>query len=201
MKRLHVLALKAEREKLLSVLQKAGCVQITESKRAADRANAPAEDATEKLNRVRWAIGHLNRYDTNKPALLDSFAMPTVSRDEADRVAQDSDRILAEIVGAAEACERRSGELRSQEARIRAQTDQLLPWRALELPVERIRDTRDTVQFIGTVAGRALPDLQAALEPLPATLNHIGDEREGAFIWLLSHRDATAQVNEALKAV
>ncbi|MDR0928967.1 MAG: V-type ATP synthase subunit I [Oscillospiraceae bacterium] len=201
MKRLRVLALKAEREKLLSVLQKAGCVQVTETKYAgADRAASPAEDATERLNRVRWAIGHLNRYDTNKPALLDSFAMPTVSQAEADRVARESDRILAEIVGAAEACERRSGELRSQEARIRAQTDQLLPWRALDLPVERIHDTRDTIQFIGTVPGRALPDLEAAIAPLPATLNHIGDEREGAFIWLLSHRDAAQQVNEALKA-
>ncbi len=201
MKRVALLGMNADKDALLRVLQRFGCVQVTEApEELADyRAGGSAQlaDVQEQLGRIRWAIGQLGRFEP-KQGMLASMSMPEASEAEA-LAAYDDSAALMGVVDAVEACERRSGDLKGQTARIRAQMDQLLPWRNLDIPVERTRDTKSTVQFVGTVNNRELPALETAFDGLPAEMEHIGDERELSFIWIIAHRSAAAQVQEALR--
>lgn len=203
MKRVSILAMAADKDKLLHTMQKFGCVQVSEPEGDVEAylgaGRAPAENTAEQLTRVQWAIGQLNRYDTQKRGMLQSLAMPTTSEASAEAVAQEAGALMG-IVEETEAIERRSGDLRGQEARIRAHVERLLPWRALNVPVEQIGDTRSTLQFAGTVSNRSLQPLADALRDIPAVLEHLGDERESAFVWVLAHKSVQTRVHEALQA-
>ncbi len=202
MKRVTLLAMTADKDKLLRALQRAGCVEVSEvqdeaARAYAWRARADLDSADEKLSRIRWTLSQLGRFEP-KAGMLAAMSLPEASADEAKRAAQDEPALMA-VVEKAEALERKSGDLRGAEARIRARIDQLLPWRSLDIPVEKISRTRDTVQFVGSVEGRALEELADALAGLPARLSRVGDERDGTSVWVIAHRSAEEKVHRALK--
>ncbi len=202
MKRMTLLAMRSDREKVLAILQKAGCVQVeelrgedTEAYQASDRQGL--ERAEEKLSRIRWAMGQLGRF-VPKAGMLASMSMAEITREETARV-EAAEAELMGVVEEIEAIERHGGELRGQEARIDAEIEQLTSWRTLDVPVERLHDTRETVHFVGTVSRRAIDALQETLQGLPATIQIVGEVRDSVFIWIIAHNAAQAQVQEALK--
>lgn len=188
MKRVTLLAMNAERDRLLRVMQRAGCVQVEavggeDAEAYLRREHGALDAAEEKLTRIRWTLSQLGRYDADKPGMLASLSMPAVDAEQADAVAASEEELLA-VVSAVEACERKSGELRGRQARLQVQMQQLAPWRGLDIPVERLCDTRDTVQFAGTVLGRAWEALETALAGLPAQWERIAEERDNVCVWV-----------------
>lgn len=203
MKRVTLLAMNAERDRLLRVMQRAGCVQVEavggeDAEAYLRREHGALDAAEEKLTRIRWTLSQLGRYDADKPGMLASLSMPAVDAEQADAVAASEEELLA-VVSAVEACERKSGELRGRQARLQVQMQQLAPWRGLDIPVERLCDTRDTVQFAGTVLGRAWEALETALAGLPAQWERIAEERDNVCVWVVAHRSARDEVQSALK--
>ncbi len=204
MKRVRLLAMASDRDKLLRILQKAGCVQVAEVQQDGMDAYLPKDrdalsSADEKLTRIRWAIGQLARFQP-KVGMLQSMSMPEISEREADEIAANEGALMA-VVEAVEALERRSGELRGAQARIHAEMEQLEPWRGLDIPVERIADTRDTAQFVGSVDKRRMDALQSALADLPVRVETVGEVQEAAYIWVVAHKSARDAVVAALKSV
>ena len=121
MKRVSLLALRADRDRLLRAMQRMGCVEITEIqdeqlKAYLGRERGQAENAEEKLSRIKWAISLLSRYEVKKKSLLNMFSsIPDATEEEAQAVADDAQSVMA-AVEACEACERREGDLRGREA-------------------------------------------------------------------------------------
>lgn len=205
MKRLTLLALRADRDKLLGAMQKMGCVEITEIRDEQfqaylGRERGAVENAEERLSRIKWAISELSRFEEKKKGLSGLFGgMAEVSGKEAEAVAADTAAVM-KAVEVCEACERQEGDLRGREARANAQLKQLRPWLAFDIPVERLAPTRDTVQFAGTVTASRRDALEAALAPLMARMNAVGAEGDEVCIWVVAHKDDARAVQEALAA-
>jgi V/A-type H+-transporting ATPase subunit I len=202
MKYVGLIAMREEKDALLRVMQRAECVEISE--RDASLADYQPRDqqslaqTNERLSRLQWAISRLSRYAHEKTGMLQSMSIPTADENEALDIARGEDRWM-DIVAQVEDYERQIGDLRGAEMHIRARMDQLLPWRMLDVPIERLGDTRDTSQCVGALPSERLPGLQNTLEMLPAVIRHVCDEKDSALIWILYHRTEENAVFAALK--
>lgn len=205
MKRLSLLALRADRDRLLRTMQRMGCVEITEIqdetlKAYLNSGRGQAENVDEKLARIKWAVSLLSRYEVKKKSLLNMFAgLPEATEEEAQAVAADAAAVMR-TVEACEACERREGELRARETRAGVQIAQLRPWLAFDIPAEKLTPTRDTVQFAGTVSATRMEALEGAFAPLAARLQVVGTNGDEACVWAIAHRDDAKAAQEALAA-
>lgn len=205
MKRVSLLALRADRDRILRTMQRMGCVEITEIqdeqlKAYLSRERGQAENAEEKLSRIRWAISLLSRYEVKKKSLLNMFSsIPDATEEEAQDVAEKAADVFG-VVEACEACERREGDLRGREARANAQLAQLRPWLEFDIPVEKLAPTRDTVQFAGTVSASKFDALEGAFAPLAARVTNVGLNGDEACVWVVAHRDDAKAAQEALAA-
>ena len=85
MKKLRLVAVMADRKRLLRALQKLGCVQIEpltgeDMQRYRIEDGGELERAEQTLSRLNWAIGRLSRLDTSKKGLLAPRRQPPVTR-------------------------------------------------------------------------------------------------------------------------
>lgn len=202
MKRVDMLALERDRQALLAAIQKLGCLQLTpaDAEDATFNRAAPAAELAqteELLKRVGWAIGRLNRYDTEKkPFMADK---PTIDEKQANAVQAELPALLR-TVEALEALERETGDLRGQSARLAAQREQLWPWRGFPLLPNQVRATRSTVAMTGSLQKAVLEQWQAT--PLAGgllTVEFVSTQRELAFVYVLYHRAAKDEAQVLLK--
>lgn len=131
MKRLTLLALKKDRRRLLSEMQRMGCVEVTEAQLEGETPSAVETGAdvyTGKLQRLRWALDRLSRYDTDPKPIFGTY--PEVSRQQVNDVASREEAVL-QAVSRLEAIERRRGELYAEETRVLSYIDELTPWEPL----------------------------------------------------------------------
>ena len=197
MKRIAMLAMCEDQDRLLAAMQRMGCVHIVQAEEGDQPPESPAlERADGDLAQLRWAIAKLGPYDRTKKPL---FAQPP-EVDEAGLAETLREReALMALVGQTEQCERRMGELRTQETRCLTALEQLKPYLDLDVPVERLTGTRETVQWTGMVETRALPALQDALAGQPALMQILRQSSDGTALWILAHRAAAEAVGEAVK--
>ncbi len=198
MKRLTLLALKKDRRRLLSEMQRMGCVEVTEAQPEGETPFAVETGAdvyTGKLQRLRWALDRLSRYDTDPKPIFGTY--PEVSRQQVDDVASREEAVL-QAVSRLEAIERRRGELNAEETRVLSYIDELTPWEPLNLTAGDLASSRTSVQLVGTLPARNIPVLEAALAPLPVALRLVGQLREQSLIYLAVHRSAEGEALAAL---
>ncbi|MEG0766530.1 MAG: hypothetical protein RR482_02335 [Clostridia bacterium] len=162
MKRISLLAMEDDREKLLRALQQLGCVQVSEIAaeeipQARWQTRDAVEDLAEKQSRLHWTITQLGRIFEEKKPLFANIT--EISGVDAQAVS-DRQTELFEVVARVEACERRTGELRGQSARIKMQMVQLEPYLPLPIGVEKLAPTRDTCQFVGMISQRQIEAFQ-----------------------------------------
>lgn len=195
MKRIAMLAMREDQDRLLTAMQRMGCVQITESEEE-DQAPDPVglDQANSDLSQLHWTIAKLSPYDKTKKTM---FAQPPeVDEAALTKILTERNALMA-LVQRTEQCERRMGELRAQEARSLAEIEQLVPYLPLDVPVEELGHTRETVQMTGKIETRALPALQDALAGQVATFQVLSENRDETAVWILAHREAAKQVRDA----
>ncbi len=202
MKRLTLLGLLKDREKLLNAIQRLGCIQITDIPEEGVRAYPPkvegAVKAEDTVNRLRWAIDKLGKYAGTKPPLFGS--KPEVAREQADDTLKSRAELMA-AVAKAEECELRAGELRGKEARLMAAREQLLPWSEMDVPVASIANTKDTVQQAGVLPKAALDGITQKWADAPAAVFEVGQIKESACVLLVAHASvAEAFLNDLKEA-
>ena len=203
MKRVSLLAPAEDEASLLELLQRLQCVHLTpaaDDDASFSRTDTPTELAglDDRISRVGWAIGKLNRYDpTKKPFLGDK---PSISLDDAHALLGDQSQTLMRTVEALEALERESGELRGQASRIAVTREQLTPWAALPVPVNEVHSTRNTMATLGTAQKSALDALISGGELSPlCDVNVIGYLRETAYLYLVAHKSVAEETLQTLK--
>ncbi len=201
MKRLTLLALLKDKEKLLHAIQRMGCIQITDiPEEGMQSFLAKASGLVkmeEEVSRLRWAIGKLGKYDKTKPPMLGG--KPEVSREQAEEVISQKARCM-QTVAAAEGCEQRAGEYKGQEARLLSAIELLEPWTGLDIPISQLRNTHDTVQQAGTMQRRALEDTLAKWSGQPVVLNQVGAYQETAYVHVIAHQSVAEALLNDLKA-
>ncbi len=202
MKHVDMLALQRDKHALLRALQKLQSFQITQQETGEKTFNPAQVEAElpsveETLTRIEWAIAKLHRYDTVKQPFLSD--KPTIDEQEAEETLQELPAAL-QTIHKLERYERKAGDLRGQSARIDAAMEQLTPWQTLQVPLHTVRDTKTTLQMIGTVQKEALDSWLAEGEIPPLCyLQEVSQQRDQAYIYIVMHKSCKDTVLPKLK--
>ena len=206
MKRLHMLAMEADRDRLFDRLQRLGCVEVSDQ---GDRLRDPEwaalfhpdssllDQQKDRLDTVAQAIAVLDRFAPVKTGLL--TPLPQVSAGELF-----SDPSLDAALGCAEELTALNRELSETEAAIgreKSTMQTLEPWLSLDVPLNAVSTQSVCTAFgllpVSVDLENVKKDLQ--LQADTATLYHASSDTESHYLFLMCHRSQEEAALEVLK--
>lgn len=206
MKRLRLLALRADREALLRPLQSLGCVEIREpaidlsdpawSALAKPEGSGLAK-AREQYQLLDGALNVLTRRAPAKDGLLAARPELTESQLFDDGVYADGLAAAWQVTDA----ERALAACTAEQAKLQSQKASLEPWLPLDVPLETEGDTTVSILF-GAVPARAdFSAVEAAVGQATelAQLFPGGSDRELHYFLLICHASALSDCTEAMR--
>ena len=204
MRRLRLIGLRSDQEELLRLLQKLGCVQISQPEQLPEEIPAGSAPDGAALNaardaaaELRTALAVLDRYARPKGGLL--AARPVISEQELF-----DERTCAaglEAGRAINAAERRISALYAQQSKLKTQKMTLAPWLGLDVPLD-VRSTREATVLLGAIpARRTLDEVIAALGAASELVELIpgASDQEAHHVLVICHNSAWESVNAVLK--
>jgi V/A-type H+-transporting ATPase subunit I len=209
MKKVTLIALKDDKDKTIRLLQRLGLLEITDLKTQLNQeewqnvvdgvwSEEDLEEIDGKLGKIQLAFDFIKRYAPPKKSLFEGKRQ--LSSDEYEELLARKDEIfrLAEVCGE---LENRLTELRAEETRQKNIIQQMEPWAGLDVPLNEVRDTRDTVLMLGTVPLDRLPLFQEELAfQYPETfLQLAGESKEAAHVLMIYHKDLSEDIQDLLK--
>ncbi len=182
MKRIGLIIMRRDHDRLLKFAQRLGCVQVTQTEVPEElmlrKESARAAEIEAEIARYQWAIRKLVKYDPVKQSMFS--ALPEVSVDDLE----GSDLKGAEqVIQQAEELERRAGDLRGQESRLHVAIEQLTPWLQLDIPTEINHNTQSVTIFTGTVTANGLKELMAAWSGQAAVIRALEPVKDLQHFW------------------
>ena len=206
MKHLRLAAMQADREEILRLLQRMGCVEIDEPQvdlsdpewaglarpeesglSAAQERKSAAEQALESLKRYAPEKGGLFR---KRPELTEKQLFSAQARAEGEQAVRSINDT-----------QRRIAQFQAQKSRLAAQKAALEPWLSLDVPLET-QSTREVAIQFGTVPAAVeyagLTGAVAAASEL-AELTLASSDRESHYLLLVCHASAEEEVLQVLK--
>ncbi len=209
MKKVTLIALKEDRDKTIRLLQRLGLLEITDLKTQLSQeewqgvvdgiwSEGDVEEANGKLGKVQLAFDFMKRYAPPRKSLFEGKKQLTP--DEYGEVLARKD----EVFQVAEACrdlENRLTELRAEETRQKNIIHQMEPWEGLDVPLNEVQDTRDTVLMLGTMPlGRvSLLQEEMASQYPESYLEVAGKSSEAAHVLMIYHKDLSKDIQDLLK--
>ena len=200
MKHLRLMGLGQDREELLRLLQRMGCVEIDEpdvDRSAPQWAGVSSPDGTalaramERRGEAERALATLKRYAPEKggqrTALTEEelFDPQRLDRGEqAVRSVLDLERTLAT--------------LKARREKLQVELEELSPWLGLDVPLDTPSTREVTVQF-GTLPASVELSEAEGLMPAEAGLAHGGSDAERHYLLLMYHNSVREDVSTALK--
>lgn len=217
MKRLHLLALRSDREELLHTLQRLGCVEISQPAEAESRSDAPPGDwgglpdglglhvpdgsalvqAQEEKQSAERALSVLARCGAKGRGML----TPRPQLTEEELFEPDACAAGTRAVETVLQKDREAALLQAEQGKLTAQKAALAPWLSLDLPLESGSTREMLVQFGTLTAARPLEEAQQAVERASelAQLIQASASREVRYCLLVCHKSAQEAVLEALR--
>ena len=205
MKRIRLFGMRSDREEILRVLQRAGCVEIDEPSdlegaawqglsRPDDRALNEGREASAA---ALAALGILKKYAPAKGGLLK--ARPVISErelfdEEAYRAALDTAHKLVEA-------EQHITGLNAEMSKVKSQKMALAPWLGLDLPLETA-STREVTIRLGTVPGKVvMEELLSVLKGVTdlVQLTEISADQNAHYLFFACHKAAEEAADQVLK--
>lgn len=207
MKRLRLLALRPEREKLLRSLQHLGCVEIREP--AIDLTDpeweglgkpesAGLERAREQSLQLNSALDVLRRYAPAKDGLFTPLPQATEAQLFDDGAYADGLESARQVLEAEQALAAKAAE----QAKLQTQKASLEPWSSLDVPLEEEGTATVPVHFCSVPVKTSFAALEAAVAQAaePAQLIRAGSDRDLQYFLLICHHSALSEANEAMRA-
>ena len=198
MKRIGVLLMRRDHERLLHLAQRFECIQfnhIEKSDELLARSGTDDNLATEEtLTRIRWAISKLTRFDKVKQSMFSP--LPQVERTSLE---QQEHRQTMEIVQEAERLERTAGDLRGQITRHQVLAEQLGPWLELDIPTNQLTGTKNTRMVTGHIKSRDFEQLITDWAGRAVKIQSLGSVRENIYFVAWAHRSAADEFLAALR--
>lgn len=207
MKRLRLLGLRSDRERLLRPLQSLGCVEICEP--AIDLSD-PAwsalvkpegtglAKAKEQQQLINAALDVLRKYAPAKDSLL--TARPTMTEQQLF-----DDKVYADGLAAAEQVtdgERELAACVAEQAKLQSQKASLEPWVPLDVPLETEGDTAVSILFCAAPSKVDFAAMEAATAQVAeaAQLFPAGSDRDLRYFLLICHNSVLTDCTEALRS-
>jgi V/A-type H+-transporting ATPase subunit I len=206
MKRLHLLSLAADKDQLLQLLLKAGCVEVNEMdaeladpewKSLVRKEQAMVGSARSAVTSVNAALETLKKYAGGKSSLF------ILRKELGEEAFCDGEARTAALEKAALINEynRQISQANSQKNRIGSQRIGLLPWRSLDVDLS-LRETENARLAFGVFpAAVSMDELHLALleKDLAAECFHASSDREQHYVLMVYHKDEEDTVMEVLR--
>ncbi|HHU01649.1 MAG TPA: V-type ATP synthase subunit I [Christensenellaceae bacterium] len=198
MKRLTLLGLKKDKEKLLKLMQGMGCVELTPLPEELSDSTplVQSEEVEQLLPRVRRTIDRLSRYDTEKKPSFGQYRV--VLADEAKEIRDNKDNFI-NILDSLDEIDRGIAEIRSLKQRITASIKQYEPWKPLVYSQSELRRSKTVIMLAGTIFPRNLERLEEGFLGLSASYEVISESPSERFILVAIHKDDKGPALELLE--
>ena len=206
MKRLHLLGLRADRERLLRPLQSLGCVEISEPaidlsdpewSALAKPEGAGLATAKEQHQLLDNALGILNKYVPAKGGLFAARPELTEGQLFDDKVYADGLAAAWQVTDA----ERALGLCVAEQAKLQTQKASLEPWLPLSVPLETEGDATVSIIFGAVPANVDFAAFEAAVAQATelAQLFPAGSDRELQYFLLICHASVQQDCSDAMR--
>lgn len=204
MQRLRVLALRQDAEQILRLLQRMGCVEITDHTAASEtqdivlkRPDASALTAArETMTSLQGALGLLKARVPGKKGLF--RIRPEISEGQLfDDAAYASAKDLA---AEANGCARSLAALNAEKLKLNAKREELAPWLPLDVPLTLTQTERLRFRFGTLPAAVPLTEAEAAVGEL-GILYRASLDREFQYLLLVCHAEAEESALNALRGL
>ncbi len=172
----------SEAAQLLEALQREGICQILNAQEATISRNLPElaappgrpKDIEELLNRLAKCIAFLKGFGDPTKALVSMLA-PRVVVDEESYQKTISDQQALRLVDQCEQLEAAIEKAKSQRESLRGTVQELLPWQALQTPVEEIGPLFRTICQAGLLPAGQAKYVQDSIGELSGAIQQIGE--------------------------
>ena len=215
MNKVYILGHQSDKDRILSVLQQAGLLEINDLSQEdgenqewaalveTDRETEAVQKLDSLLSEVNFNLDFLNSYHPQKKGLLDDLFMEK----KALSVAEVKEYVpkWAEISRNVNTALKRIDEellvLRNERTRLQNQKQQLLPWEQLSVPLELLRSTKTVLVEAGTVPAGAVEEMKNELSEIDVSchLEVANTERGEAYIVIAYHHGEAESVQNALR--
>jgi V/A-type H+/Na+-transporting ATPase subunit I len=207
MQRICICALKTKRKSILEFLQRQGVLEISDDMpedkflRKSDPSTAQSL-LTKNISIVTEALEILEKY---KPEKKSHFA---ILKGRVELMAEKYDEFslnYGEVLHKANiilTAEKKIGENRAEILKVKAQSELLMPWASLDIPID-FAGTKTTRGFIGTLpksfTREELYDRLAVFTPVYVEI--ISESKDQTCIFVLCKKDKTELLNEELRSL
>ena len=204
MKKLRVMAMADRREALLRALLRLGCVEISEPDGLLEdpawsallqRGSSRLADTKNEINGVNTALEAIRHYAGLKDGLF--IKRHPISEEEfiGTGTAERAKAVSREIGEQLQTLAR----LQSEENRLTAREASLLPWQAMDMPLE-LSGTEHVLFRPGVMpAGVDVGQIQVSFGDLAAELLEISSDKQQKYCLLVCHRQDEEAVMECLR--
>ena len=190
MKKATLYALKSEREAILLALQKAGEFMLVPAQEDAglEGLELAVQEAQKSGAAIRFVSSHQQEKKLFEPRLALSFAEFCALDASAQQLTARAEKAAETLV-----------QLKTEAVSLKAQVQQLQPWLQLDIPLNSIKATAQTIMAIGFVPLLNFEQLTADLSAFVASLIVFERSPEGQAVLLVCHVDDEKAVLELLK--
>lgn len=201
MKKITLLAMNQDKSRLMSKMQQLGCVQVTprerrEQAQQAERDMARLEELQKRIDRLDLSVKRLAPFDKHKRGMLDPRTV--AGPDQVASILASRGEVM-DVVDRVEAIERTRGDLRAQEARAKAQIEQLTPWEALSVPLDKLGSTKTSNLFLVTVPQKHFDALMKGVGSGAVQVEEVSRVSDAVYLLVAAHSTALADLEPLLK--
>lgn len=207
-KKVSVIALRRNKDRLVELLQRLGKVEIIDIKEKTPREEwdsffISGETSRElielqgKLSDIQFALDFTARYSASKKPMF--AGKPVYREEEMEELSQSQQ--LWDVIRECRELESRLNGLKSEEMKLGNIIDILKPWESLDVPIEELKPTQKVGIHPGTLPANSVERVKQLLtEKAPeSSLQVISSDRELAYVLLVYLRALEDGVSEVLK--
>lgn len=207
MKKMSLVAHKGDRSRLLRIFTKAGCVELSETplldcteypsdRQKRDMLESKRLKVTFALNFLKESLKAYDRID-KKNELKADFKKENrlVPIEEYESTARDEVESFSKIAEL-EKINSALVDVKSEKARTTALIEQLLPYKSLDAPFSALKDTEQSLVFVGVLPENRLAELQEKLPELSELSVYEGSGVKCVVI--LCHKSVKKEVSDLI---
>ncbi|MBC8462437.1 MAG: V-type ATP synthase subunit I [Deltaproteobacteria bacterium] len=207
-KKIHLLGHITARERIVDALRKMGVLQITDLKKRLieedvkiiDEKGIEDPDLEARLSRLQYMVEFISGFQ-EKPKMLETMLNPKliIGEDELKNVAENFN--VDEMYRRYSELENKIKEAESEKSRKESLLKDLIPWAALDIPLQEIADTEKTCISLGIIKTQSFPILQEGLAQITGELHLdiVETIKTLTYFVLIFSRDYEGQILEVLK--